>query len=217
MKTVTGLTKVNATKYGIEVREDLNFEDDGSYFRGFCYKGMPMTQCRSEGTCYLAIRVDYLNNEFTYDDWHKTAEYSLCNKYNGVNSFDIEELIQDVEKIIAKVDELNTAAMNEVIDTAPLREAMEREIAYHESIVEAFKATFKWYKASSYELKSLADYLKSEESNIARTKEAINEIESRSHRVKKEMTQRLEKYGYVALEDNGFYISQMKSAMQKYN
>lgn len=109
-KIVKKLTKVNASKFGIEIREDLNFKDDGNYFRGFSYKGMPMTQCYADGNCYLAIRVDYLKNKFSYRDWMKTEEWKLCDKFNGVSEFDMEDLIETIEKIIAKVDEMNANA-----------------------------------------------------------------------------------------------------------
>lgn len=109
MKMVKGLTKVNAGKYGIDVREDLNFGDDGNYFRGFSYKGLPMTQCRSHGECYLSIRVDYLKNSFSYKEWMATEEWRLCHKYNGVFEFDLEELVDDLEKVLAKVNEMNQA------------------------------------------------------------------------------------------------------------
>lgn len=109
-KIVKKLTKVNASKFGIEIREDLNFKDDGNYFRGFSYKGMPMTQCYFDGNCYLAIRVDYLKNKFSYRDWMKTEEWKLCDKFNGVSEFNMEDLIETIEKIIAKVDEMNANA-----------------------------------------------------------------------------------------------------------
>lgn len=110
MKMVKGLTKVNAGKYGIDVREDLNFNDDGNYFRGFSYNGLPITQCRSRGECYLSIRVDYLVNNFSYREWMDTDEWKLCHKYNGVFEFDIEELVEDLKKVLNKVNEMNKAS-----------------------------------------------------------------------------------------------------------
>ena len=111
MKMVKGLTKVNASKYGIEVAPQYDFTDDGNRFRGFIYKGMPMTQCRANGECYLAIRVDYLENNFTFKEWMETEEYKLEDEFNGVSEFDIEKLIENLERIIAKVNEMNSNAL----------------------------------------------------------------------------------------------------------
>lgn len=107
MKMVKGLTKANARKYGIEVREDLDFNYDGSRFRGFSYKGMPMTQCIYQGICYLSIRVDSLTNNFTHNEWSETQESKLANEFNGVSEFDIDKLIENLEAIISKVNEMN--------------------------------------------------------------------------------------------------------------
>ena len=74
MKMVKSLTKANATKYGIDVREDLNFNDDGNRVRGFSYKGMPMIQGVSHGEWYLSIRVDYIEYNLKCKKWMKTEE-----------------------------------------------------------------------------------------------------------------------------------------------
>lgn len=101
------LTKANCSKYGIEVAPQYDFTDDGSRFRGFIYKGMPMTQCFADNICYLSIRVDYLGNNFSYKDWMQTEEYKLCHKFNGVSEFDPEELIENLKKIMTKVNEMS--------------------------------------------------------------------------------------------------------------
>ena len=110
---VKNLSKVIVKNYeGFNLREDLNFSDDGNNFRGFDYKGLPITTLRSnvDGCVYLSIRVDYLDNDFTYYDWMETEEYKLANEFNGVREFDIDKLIENCERIIAKVNELNEKA-----------------------------------------------------------------------------------------------------------
>lgn len=51
-------------------------------------------------------------NEQCLDEraWMKTEEWKLCDKFNGVSEFDMEDLIETIEKIIAKVDEMNANA-----------------------------------------------------------------------------------------------------------
>ena len=112
-KMVNKLTAKNGLSYGIEVAPQYDFVDDGNHFRGFIYKGIPMTQLysRLDKTVYLCIRVDYLrDNNFTYSEWMDTEEYELCSKFNGYGEFSIEELVENLEKIIKKINEMNSTA-----------------------------------------------------------------------------------------------------------
>lgn len=111
MKLVKNLSKVNIRNIdGFERREDLDFTDDGNKFKGYSYKGMPITTIRCKGETCLSVRVDYLRNKFDYKTWMQTEEYKLCNEFNGVPEIDIDKLVENLEKIIAKVNELNACA-----------------------------------------------------------------------------------------------------------
>lgn len=133
MKIVKNLSIANIRKFENFVRrEDLDFTDDGNHFKGFSYKGMPITTLRADNTTYLSIRVDYLKNEFTYREWMQTEEYKLCNKFNCVSEFDIDELVENIETILAKVAEMNEAAINEEIDMTKVKAALANEIKYAE-------------------------------------------------------------------------------------
>lgn len=198
---------------GFEVREDLNFRDDGNYFRGYAYKGMPITTLRADGTTYLAVRVDYLDNNFTTHEWLHTPEYYLAEEFNGVAEVDMDKLVENLEKIIAKVAELNANAEAEVIDTDAIQTALDAEVAYAEQVVEDFKHNFKWYEVSSYKLNQLADYLKSQERENARCK--AMKISEQSVRIQRDLRERLNKYGYVMIRKDSFYLEQMLEAMSK--
>jgi hypothetical protein len=212
MKIVKNLSVANIRKFeGFVRREDLDFTDDGNRFRGFSYKGMPITTLRADNTTYLSIRVGYFENEFTYREWMQTEEYKLCDKFNGVSEFDIDELVENIEAILAKVAEMNKAAMNEEIDMTKAKTALVNEIEYAEQVVENFKNNFKWYEASEYELKRLIDYLKSEEREIKRAKEM--DFDTMSRKQKKEIVERLTNYGYVAINVDGFYLRKMSNAI----
>lgn len=213
MKMITGLTKANAAKYGIEVREDLNFNDDGNHFRGFSYKGMPMTQCRADGVCYLTIRVDYLDTNFTFREWMQTEEYKLEDEFNGVKEFDIEKLIENLEAIIAKVDEMNRAAEAEEIDMTQVINKINDEIEMAKSVINNFKTNFKWYEAESYKLNRLVNYMKSEEKEIERCERKLAEINNLKCREKREMIERLNRSGYVIIRKDGFYLEELRKAI----
>lgn len=213
MKIVKNLSKANIRPYaGFERREDLDFSDDGNYFRGFSYKGMPITTLRTCDETYLSIRVDYLTNEFTYNEWMETEEYRLADKYNGVSSFDIDELVANVERIIAKVAEMNEAMADEVIDVKEVQEKLTQEIYYAEAIVEKFKEDFKWYEVETWKLSRYVDYLKS----LTREAEEIKKInfDSMSRKEKKSMVDFFKRTGYVRIGENNFYVNELLNALK---
>lgn len=212
MKIVKNLSKANIRKYeGFERREDFDFEDDGNYFRGFSYKGMPITTLRSDDVTYLCVRVDYLENEFTYKEWMQTEEFKLCDAFNGVSEFDIDELIENIEAIMAKVAEMNEVAMNDEIDTTEAEVALVNEIANAEQVVEEFKANFKWYDASTYQLRTLMACMKNQVQEIEKAK-AIN-IAEMSKKEKREIVERFNNYGYVRIANDGYYLREMRNAI----
>ena len=214
MKIVKNLSKANIRKYeGFERREDLDFEDDGNYFRGFSYKGMPITTLRSDDVTYLCVRVDYLENEFTYKEWMQTEEFRLCDVFNGVSEFDIDELIENIETIAVKVAEMNEAAMNEEIDTTIAEAALANEIANAEQVVENFKANFKWYDATEYNLKKLLACMKNQVKEIERAKTL--DINALTKKEKREIVERFNNYGYVRIANDGYYLRELREAIAK--
>ena len=219
MKMVKGLTAANAAKYGIEVRPDLDFTDDGNRFRGFSYKGLPMTQCRCSSECYLSIRVDYLNGvEFTYNEWRSTEEWELCYEFNGVAEFDIEKLIENLEKVLAKVAELNAMAKAEDLNMTPVAAKLSGQISYAESVVYNFKHNFKWYEVSSAYLAYLIKYMNQIEKQIQRAKEKFSKIHSLDRPTQRAMIESLKTKGYVDanLHHDAYFIKELLEALDKY-
>lgn len=217
MKMVKGLTKANVGKYGIEVREDLDFSDDGSRFKGFSYKGIPMTQCRYDGDCYLAIRVDYIRSKcaFTYDEWKATKESDLTDEFNGVPEFDMDKLIQNLEAIRKKIDELNEEKRNEVIEMTPVAHRLREEIAFATAEINNFKLNYRWYEAKEYELKLIAGYTRSADNMVKYAKDILAMIDVLTRQDRKEYIERLEKYGYVRIAKDDFYLREMREALEK--
>lgn len=216
MKMVKNLSKVIVRNYeGFNLREDLNFSDDGNYFRGFDYKGLPITTLRSniDGTTYLSIRVDYLHNEFTWEDWRATEEYKLEDEFNGVSEFDLDKLIENCEKIIAKVNELNEKARNEVINMDEVETRIIKEAEMIEAVIEYTKENLKWWNLRDYYLKEAKEYIKRLMEKHGRMLE--EDLEKMDNRRKKEMVQRLEKYGYVHAKEDDFYITQLKKFVEE--
>lgn len=210
---INGLTKANVRKLNIEVREDLDFTDDGSRFRGFAYKGMPITQCKYQGTIYLAIRVDYLKNDFTYEDWRRTEEWKMCDKFNGVSEIDSEDLIATLERIIAKVNEMNKAAVSEKIDFTEVKIKMYNEVEYAEDLINKLKDTWKWYDANDYQLREIKECLKNTERNIESAKKKILQFNDLSIKEKRELFQRSEKNVYLIINPEGYFLKKIKEEL----
>lgn len=214
MKMVKNLSKVIVRNYeGFNLREDLNFSDDGNYFRGFDYKGIPITTLRSDDATYLSIRVDYLNNEFTYREWMKTDEYDLADEFNGVYDFDLDKLIDNCERIIVKINELNEKAHKEEIDTKPIEEQLNKEIKMAENVIDFVKTHLKWWELSDYELKSVSRYMKKTLSDIEEIKNIdFEKIDKFSLR---RMRESLNDYGYIKIRKDDFYLREMYNYCNK--
>lgn len=166
---IKGLTKANIAKLGIELAPERDFEDDGNHFRGFIYKGMPLSQCRSDGQCYLTIRDDYLENNYLWDEWRDAGGWELTDRFNGVAEFDTEDLINTLEAVIKLRDELNerySAPLTEK-DWSRLEERLNNEALEAHRVIERAKARVQWWSLSDYELRRVRDAIKSIERCIS--------------------------------------------------
>ena len=156
MNMIKNLSKNVVKKYpDFHLREDLNFVDDGSHFRGFDYKGLPITTLRTEDTTYCDIRVDYLRgNEFTWTEWFEAGGYELTNEFNGVSEIDLDKLIENCEKCLALVDELNEKARTEELDMSNVIHRLVDEQQMLANFIEYAKKNLNWWNLSKYDIRS---------------------------------------------------------------
>lgn len=218
MKMIKNLSVANIKKIeGFVRREDLDFSDDGNRFRGFEYKGMPITTLRSHDETYLSIRVDYLENKsFTHNEWYKTEEYKLCDEFNGVDEIDLDKLIENLEKVIAKVNELNEKANNEEINVDEVKKAAKNEIEMAKKVIVDFTENFKWFLPSvnTCKISSLKNYMTSLLGRIDKLENT--DFDNLPIRRKKEYVERLNTYGYVEIAKTNFYVEELKEAIEKF-
>lgn len=200
--TIKNLSK-NIVKQNsnFHIREDLNFSDDGNRFRGFDYKGMPITTLRADDTTYLCIRVDYLETSFTYNEWMETEEYRLADEFNGVAEIDLDKLIDNCEKIIAKVAEMNAKAEEEEIDMTEVKARYELFCIKAEAAILEAKSV-KWWDMPEWKLNEIKSYMKRLET--IRADYSAKDLDSLSNREKKEAKERKTLNGE-------WYIEQIKS------
>lgn len=179
-KMVNKLTAKNGLSYGIEVAPQYDFMDDGNYFRGFIYKGIPMTQLysRLDKTVYLTIRVDYLrDNNFTYSEWMSTEEYRLCDKFNGYSGeFSIEELVENLEKIIKKINEMNNTASVSEEDFDNAIAIMINRANEFDNFVKFASAKIDWSDDNIHTLVIYLNFLAKEAKSIRNKIERISEF-----------------------------------------
>ena len=200
-KMVNKLTAKNGLSYGIEVAPQYDFVDDGNHFRGFIYKGIPMTQLysRLDKTVYLCIRVDYLrDNNFTYSEWMDTEEYRLCDKFNGYSGeFSIEELVENLEKIIKKINEMNNTASVSEEDFDNAIAIMINRANEFDNFVKFASTKIDWSDNNIHSLVTYLNFLAKEAKGIRNKIERISEF---SLIDKKNLIERL-KYYEMPLEE----------------
>ena len=212
-KTITNLSKsIVKADSRFNVREDLNFNDDGNRFKGFDYKGLPITTLRSDGLTYLCIRVDYLSNEFTYEDWSKTEEYRLADEFNGVPEIDFERLVENCERIIAKVDELNRKVASEELDMTAVCDRLKEEKYFLMEAAETAKVSIRWWELDSYRLDRVRDAMKGVEREIQRITKLMKELDKGELATgeKRRYFQRMEQYGYVVSKSDSYWVEVLR-------
>ena len=195
-----------------------DFTDDGSHFIGFEYKGLPLTQHRSSqyGT-YLCFRVDYIshNKGFTYEDYSNTSWYHLCDKYNGVTELpELEEIIKDLEVVVAGIKELEEKVKNEVLDYSKVVERAQFEKKFVEEQLVNFKKNFEWWNCKSdWDLRNAKDYFNSLQNTVKRLEKLIANPEADTNI--RHTIQCLEKYSYVEVKEDDFYIRELNEILAK--
>lgn len=213
-KKVNALTKANIKEYGIELAPQYDFTDDGNHFRGFIYKGMPMTQCyaKSDGEVYLSIREDYLENNFTWSEWAATEESNLCDDFNGVSEIDLDKLVENLERIIAKRDELNRNIEIPEEDILRLQNQVWECTSYLEGFINTVKSNLKWWELNDWKLTRAANYVKSLEREVKKGWEIAKNTQALSIRELKQYIETV-KAGKEVIERNDLYVRELKELM----
>ncbi|WP_405291913.1 hypothetical protein [Methanobrevibacter sp.] len=216
MKT---LTEARVAKIpGFTRNPEHDFSDDGNRFIGFEYKGLPLTQHRDSnyGT-FLSFRVDYIAHKkgFTYDDYFSTPWYHLCDKYNGVSELpEIEEIVKDLETVIAGIAELEKKVKNETIDLTKVVERAKFEKKLGEETIENFKSKFEWWKCKSdYDLRNARDYLNRLQHEIDNLEKLI-ENPAADNNIR-HISQKVAKGWYIEIKENEFYIKWLNEILDK--
>ena len=159
MKAVKNLTLANIKGTNFVRHEELDFSDDGNRFKGYTYRGMPITTLYSDGMVYCAVRPDYIRyNDVPFEMWHETEEYRLCDKYNGTSELiDLDDLANICDRVRAKLEELK--AEMDSMDVSKQVEKIHAVLCREKVQLTGFVSkaeSFNWF--NSYMLGKLSDY-----------------------------------------------------------
>lgn len=206
-------------KLGFERREDMDFSDDGSSFKGFIYKGLPLTYLKSNGEYFISLRIDYLN-ELNYDEYSKMKSYELSDEFNGVSYVDGNKLVENAEAILKEYKEFADQYNTLELDVDVLVKELEKEKIAAEKILEdannnidIFKVDIKY---SSYELTRVINY---GNSLIREINNKINSLENGSYNkpTLRAMLRLYYEYNYIVdTSDKSFYVETIKNFVEKY-
>lgn len=192
---------------GFKYLPQYNFSDDGSRFTMWMYKGIPFSQHRDSryGT-FICLRYDYLPTmkkdgltditmDASWEVWSKTEAYKLGNKFNGVDSFELEDLMNTIEKYREGIIAVNKQFAEASIDVEPLKKAIANEIAEVKKILEDSKANFDWLNASDYAIKEFRSGYRATEKKIAT---AYDDLKTKSKAY--DHAQQYARKGYVVFD-----------------
>ena len=207
MKTIT----INSIKKarGFARRVEFDFKDDGNSFTGWSYRGLPITQLRSDGQTYFCFRVDYLNEhssvpvKFTWYDWMQTEGYKMADKWNGVDELPttMDEIASVGDKIISCIEELNAKVEKEEVSVGPIiSKLLEEECYFAKEYAKITLVDLFDERLSEYDVKILRDYSKSIYAYCKQAQKMRVDIKAGKFSKKslKELSQKLDKYGYVS-------------------
>ena len=155
-----------------------NFSDDGNRFTMWMYKGIPFSQHRSSNGTFICLRYDYLPTmkeagltDITMDApwkmWSETETYKLGDKFNGGEGFELEDLMNTIEKYREGIIAVNKQFAEVEINLEPLEKAIANEIVEVKKILEDSKANFDWMNASDYAIEEFRIGYRATEKKIA--------------------------------------------------
>ena len=179
IKSIKSITenRIKSIEY-FEYLPQYNFSDDGNRFTMWMYKGIPFSQHRSSNGTFISLRYDYLPTmkkagltdltmDAPWEMWSKTEAYSLGDKFNGVDSFELEDLINTIEKYREGIIAVNKQFAEVEVNLEPLKKAIANEIAEAKKILEDSKANFDWMNASDYAIEEFRSGYRATEKKIA--------------------------------------------------
>ena len=192
---------------GFKYLPQYNFSDDGNRFTMWMYKGIPFSQHRDSryGT-FICLHYDSLPTmkkagltdltmDAPWEVWSETAAYKLGDKFNGVDGFELEDLMDTIEEYREAIIAVNKKFAETSVDVESLKKAIANEIAEAKKILEDSKENFDWINASDYAIKEFRNGYRATEKKIATAYDALKD-KSKAY----DLAQQYARKGYVVFD-----------------
>lgn len=89
------MKKIMLTYLGFKRREDLDFADDGNYFTGYEYKGIPVSYLRWSEHIYLTFRYTYKPLYEKYQALTEEQKFEIRDASGTLNGVEVENLTNE--------------------------------------------------------------------------------------------------------------------------
>lgn len=204
-------TMKQLTKRGFIRKEDEDFRDDGNKFKTYYYKGLRITYLKSYGEYYLAIHLP--DGNYIYDDYKDKDWYKLADEYNGCTKIDPDKVIENCEIIIRGIVELEEEInQQEKPDLDLLYLVKNQEIEMAEKVLNDFKSgNYIWEIENEYECKWTMDSVRHLQKEVDRLKD--KQFYDMGIKDLRQLANNLEKYNYLYLREDDYYIKKLKKVM----
>lgn len=215
--------------YPMFTRDPENdFEDDGSNFKAWLYKGklkFTVLNSRQYGM-YVSVNFNSLKKtSIPYDFYSAYPTYKLCDEFNsGCAEMDLDKFVENCEKILKDAEQMVRdfeAKTFSSDDIKAVKETLTTEIAKHSEILETVKKDLQWWNLSGYTVQEAARYMKSAIKEEVRAKELLSELESGNISAEKKYDvfnkiQNLKKNGYVSFRmEDDFYTKYLVQYLEE--
>ena len=179
--------------------------DWGGYERYYDYKGLEIGTTRAEGVTRLDIYPDLSGVEFTDDEWFAAGGRELTTLKG--EEIDLDELIENCEKILALIPALDEKARNDVPDMFGVLLRIVEEKGLIENAIYKARTELKWWTLDKWELENARHFMQDLEKDLAELKGIV--FEDLSRREKKRMFDRVAEYNYVVINEGDYSLRRL--------
>ena len=216
MNYIKNLTVNNIKGTPIERVPENDWRDDyGRTHRAFRYHGVDIDQLTITSKNAVYVNIDVWNRwrelglQVSNESWRDSQAYKIMDSYapnEGLHrEFCIEDLMTDIDKMMAELLAIDYKTRTTTIDMTPVKEAIYKEVDYAESIFEQAKRV-DWYNLSEGELRKLHSHAHILERDIDDAKKVCVGLDELPNDKKQDRLKRLEDHGYVCINKDKWYF-----------
>ncbi len=144
---VSLLTAENAAPFGITRNPEKDTLENGVKIEAFSYKGLPIRQAiRPDGKVNVITYVCLMENNFTNLDWKNMEDHVYESCFYGSSEINLEDLVKNMDKILALREELNNSVTVTENEAAPVIDILKAEAQKVEAFLQEMKSTIELWR-----------------------------------------------------------------------